>query len=84
MGGQTIVTGYLSGGGPSGSDDLQDQGNQKIKEQVPSQITAQLNVNFEAVSLFAIKNLLFPSNNYISFTQVAVPGDLLVLGNFTT
>ena len=76
------VTGHLAGGGPSGSDDLQAQVNQQVKAQVPPQVVKQLNVSFDAVSLFAIKNLLFPSNNYIQFTEVAAPGDLLVLGNF--
>lgn len=76
------VTGHVAGGGPSGSDDLQAKVNQQVKSQVPQQIATQLNVSFSAVSLFAIKNLLFPANNYINFTRAAVPGDLLVLGNF--
>jgi hypothetical protein len=78
------VTGHLSGGGPSGSDNLQAQVNQQVKKQVPSQVVNQLNVSFDVVSLFAIKNLLFPSNNYIRFTDAAAPGDLLVLGNFAS
>lgn len=76
------VTGHLAGGGPSGSDDLQAKVNQQIKSQVPPQVVQQLNVSFDSVSLFAIKNLLFPSNNYIQFSEAAVPGDLLVLGSF--
>ena len=78
------VSGHLAGGGPSGSDDLQAQVNQKVKDQVPPQVVNQLNVSFDSVSLFAIKNLLFPSNNYIQFSEAAVPGDLLVLGGFNS
>lgn len=76
------VTGHIAGGGPSGSDDLAAKVNQQVKAQVPQQITSQMNVSFTAVSLFAIKNLLFPADDYITFTQAAVPGDMLVLGNF--
>jgi len=77
------VGGHLAGGGPSGSDDLEAKVNQKIEEYVSPQIKAQLNdITFTPVSLFAIKNLLFPKDNYINFETVAVPGDMLILGNF--
>ncbi|BFT30213.1 hypothetical protein D210916BOD24_13890 [Alteromonas sp. D210916BOD_24] len=76
------VTGHLAGGGPSGSDDLQAKVNQQVKSQVAPKVEEQLNVSFDSVSLFAIKNLLFPSNNYINFSEAAVPGDLLILGTF--
>ena len=76
------VDGHRSGGGPSGSDDLAAQVNQQIKGQVPPQIAKNLSFNFKAISVFALKNLLFPANNYISFSGCAVPGDLLLLGNF--
>jgi hypothetical protein len=76
------VSGHLSGGGPSGSDDFAAQVNQQIRSQVPSQIEAKLKFPFNAISVFALKNLLFPADNYISFNACAVPGDLLLLGNF--
>ncbi len=76
------VTGHVAGGGPSGSDDLEAKVNQQVKAQVPQQIVTQMNVSFTAVSLFAIKNLLFPADDFITFSQAAVPGDMLVLGNF--
>ncbi|BBB70211.1 hypothetical protein UNDYM_5958 (plasmid) [Undibacterium sp. YM2] len=75
------VEGHMSGGGPSGSDDLKSQVNQRINSQIPPQIEKKLSINFEAVSVFALKNLLFPSGNYISFSSCDVPGDLLLLGN---
>ncbi|WP_013335057.1 hypothetical protein [Gloeothece verrucosa] len=77
------ITGHMSGGGPSSSDDLQAQVNQKINSQVPSQIVSQLNVSFQPISVFALKNLLFPSNNYINFSAAYVPGDLLIVGTFS-
>lgn len=76
------VTGHLSGGGPSSSDDLKAQVNQQIRDQIPNQIASKLLFNFEAISLFALKNLLFPSNNYIDFSLSALPGDMLIVGNF--
>lgn len=75
------VEGHMSGGGPSGSDDLKSQVNQRINSQIPPQIEKKLSISFEAVSVFALKNLLFPSGNYITFSSCDVPGDLLLLGN---
>jgi|GEM_PF-2159726 len=81
--GQAVkVSGHLSGGGPSGSDDFQAQVNQRIQAQIPGQIAGKLSFNFEPISVFALKNLLFPSNNYIIFRSSALPGDLLILGDF--
>lgn len=76
------VTGHMSGGGPSGGDDLEAQVNQQIQSQAPEQIKNQLNVSFEPISVFALKNLLFPSENYIDFSSAYVPGDLLLVGKF--
>jgi hypothetical protein len=69
---------------PSGSDNLAAQVNQQIQSQVPQQIKQKLSIQFEAVSVFALKNLLFPANNYITFSSCAVPGDLILLGNFNS
>ena len=79
-----VVSGHLSGGGPSGSDDLKAQVNQQIQSQVPAQIAEKLSIQFDSISVFALKNLLFPSNNYISFSSCGVPGDLILLGNFNS
>jgi hypothetical protein len=76
------VSGHLSGGGPSGSDDFAAQVNQQIQAQIPGQIAGKLSFNFTPISVFALKNLLFPSNNYIVFQSSALPGDLLILGDF--
>jgi MAC/Perforin domain len=77
------VDGHLSGGGPCSSDDLAAQVNQKVREQLPDQIKNQLEMQFDPISTFALKNILFPSNNYIQFYDCLLPGDLLLLGKFT-
>ena len=78
------VAARTSGGGPCGSDDLQAQVNKQLQETLPGQVTNKINVSFKDVSVFALKNLLFPSKNYLDLQSVYVPGDLLILGNFTT
>lgn len=78
------ISARTSGGGPCGSDDLQSKVNKQLKDHLPGQITGKINVSFNSVSVFALKNLLFPSNNYIDLSAVYVPGDLLIIGNFTT
>jgi hypothetical protein len=76
------VSGHLSGGGPSNCDNLEAQFNQNLKNQLPPQVKNQLNVGFAPISIFALKNLLFPTKNYIDMEGVAAPGDILLLGNF--
>jgi hypothetical protein len=78
------VTGHMSGGGPSGSDDLENEVNNEISNQLPDQIARALDIPFDSVSVFALKNLLFPTGNCIRFDACYVPGDLIVLGNFVT
>jgi hypothetical protein len=78
------VAARTSGGGPCGSDDLQSQVNKQLQGSLPNQVTSKINVSFKDVSVFALKNLLFPSKNYLNLQSVYVPGDLLILGNFTT
>jgi hypothetical protein len=76
------VTGHLSGGGPSNCDNLEALFNQNLKNQLPPQVKKQLDVGFAPISIFALKNLLFPTKNYIDMDGVAAPGDILLLGNF--
>lgn len=76
------VTGHLAGGGLFGSDNLNAVVNKQVRDQLPGQIADQLSLEFRAISVFALKNLLFPSNNYIVFKEAGIPGDLLVVGDF--
>ena len=78
------ITGHLSGGGPCGCDDIQAIFNQQLNGQLPGQVTKQINVSFTDVSIFALKNLLFPSDNFIDMNAVNIPGDLLITGTFTS
>jgi hypothetical protein len=76
------IAARTSGGGPCGSKDLQAQINEQLQSHLPGQLTTKLNVSFNGISVFALNNLLFPSNNRIILQDVYVPGDLLILGNF--
>jgi hypothetical protein len=76
------IDGHLSGGGPCSSEDLQAQVNRQIRAQVPSQIASKLSFPFTAISVFALKNLLFPTKDCISFESCALPGDMLLFGKF--
>eukprot|EP01084_Bolivina_argentea_P269390 457822_1 len=75
------IDAVTSGGGPCGSDDLQAQVNKQIKEQVPNQIVDKVNMSFTDVSVFAIKNLLFPDST-ITLEKAWAPNVMLILGNF--
>ncbi len=78
----TFAEGRLAGGGPSNSDDLEARVNQLVQQQLPPQIASKLSINFKRISIFALKNLLFPEKNFIDFSSCSIPGDLLLLGNF--
>ena len=64
------VDARTSGGGPCGSDDLQSQVNKQLHANLPNQVTSKINVSFKDVSVFALKNLLFPSKNYLNLQSV--------------
>ncbi len=77
------ITGHLSGGEPCGcGDDIQAEFNQQLQQQIPNKIKENLNINFDEISLFAIKNLLFVDDDYITFDDVAIPGDVVITGTF--
>lgn len=79
------ITGHLSGGGPCGcGDDIQAEFNQQLQQQIPDKVKENLNIDFDEISLFAIKNLLFVDDDYITFDDVAIPGDVVITGTFNT
>ena len=61
---------------------------QSFVKNLNSALTENLKValkhNFPSVSLFALKNILFPAKNIIDLKEVYVPGDATVFGSFTT
>lgn len=75
------IDGRMSGGGPCGCDDMQAQLNKAINNQIPGQLTSKLNVPFNQVSVFALQNLVFP-DAVIKFKSVAIPGDMVIFGDF--
>lgn len=77
------ITGHMSGGGPCGcGDDIQAEFNQQLRAQLPEKLKTNMNMKFNDISLFAVKNLLFVDDNYITFDAVAIPGDIIVTGTF--
>jgi hypothetical protein len=75
------ISGRMAGGNCL-CPDVQAQLNRSIDEQLRPQMVSQLNLTFQSVSVFALKNLLFPTKNQISLKEVYAPGDMLILGNF--
>lgn len=53
-----------------------------LESEMKSSLEFMLNQNTSAVTLFALKNILFPCKNMIVFKEAYVPGDLVVFGNF--
>jgi hypothetical protein len=74
---------------PAGACECNDRELQKeffdqLKKTVPGKLIKLFNQKFESVSLFALKNLLFPAKNLIDMKESYVPGDMIVFGNFTS
>lgn len=76
------IDGRMSGGGPCGCDDMQAQLNNALRAQIPDQLKRVLNVSFNQISVFALQNLLFPADSYITFKSVYAPGDMVIFGEF--
>ncbi|RZJ84604.1 MAG: hypothetical protein EOO20_21035 [Chryseobacterium sp.] len=76
------VDGRMSGGGLCGCANMESQVNVAIKNQIPTQMANVTNISFESLSVFTLKNLLFPTDNFINLKSAYVPGDMLILGEF--
>lgn len=70
--------------GPCKGGDLQTDLVQAYRTAAIPAITTGVTVTFPAISIFALKNLLFPAANIVDMSTVFVPGDLVILGAFTT
>jgi hypothetical protein len=76
------LNGNMSGGGPCGLDSLSAKVNKTLQDQVPGQITQGFNMKFNNISVFALQNLLFPSDSVIQLISAHIPGDLVIFGGF--
>lgn len=79
------INGALASGGACSCDDrqLQQEFLGQLQAQLPSLIRAQVDIPFNSVSLFAVKNLLFPCQNIVDLKAAYAPGDLIIFGDFT-
>jgi hypothetical protein len=77
------ATGAIASGPCSGGN-LQTALVQAYRAAAIPAITAAVAVTFPALSIFALKNLLFPAANMVDMSLVYVPGDLVILGSFPT
>ncbi len=64
--------------------ELQKKFLENLRKSVPPKLVDVFNQSFDSVSLFALKNLLFPAKNLIDMKESHVPGDMVVFGNFTS
>ncbi|OJT18195.1 hypothetical protein BO221_42730 [Archangium sp. Cb G35] len=66
-------------------NDLKLQVINTMAKSVPQALAKQMaGVEFKAISLFALYNLLFPAKTLIQTKECYLPGDLLVLGTFAS
>eukprot|EP00005_Dracoamoeba_jomungandri_P000986 CAMPEP_0174255412 /NCGR_PEP_ID=MMETSP0439-20130205/4740_1 /TAXON_ID=0 /ORGANISM="Stereomyxa ramosa, Strain Chinc5" /LENGTH=1724 /DNA_ID=CAMNT_0015337593 /DNA_START=140 /DNA_END=5314 /DNA_ORIENTATION=+ len=81
-----VPTGHMSGGGSClcNVDDLSARVNQELSRQLPSQLEQQMVFSFAPLSVFALKNLLFPVHNYINFQSAHIISDMVILGKFSS
>lgn len=64
-------------------DTLQIRVKDEMKKDIPGAIQDQIaGIKFQAISIFALENLLFPAKNFIQMDCAYVPCDLVVLGHF--
>ncbi|KAL5479210.1 hypothetical protein EMCRGX_G022704 [Ephydatia muelleri] len=82
-----MITGELqppAGACECNDRDLQKAFLDKIQTGMTPQLKNMLNQPFPAVSLFALKNILFPAQHLLDMKEAYVPGDMVIFGNFTT
>ena len=63
--------------------DLQNSFLKNLKTGMEPKLKSIFEKEFTSVSLFALKNILFPAKNLIELKEVFVPGDMIIFGNFT-
>jgi len=64
-------------------NDLKIQVGNILEKQVPAKLEESMGgIKFSPISVFALYNLLFPTDDFIEMKSAYVPGDLVVLGTF--
>ena len=55
----------------------------RLRTTMHPKLTKMFHIEFTPVSIFALKNILFPGKNTVDMKEAALPGDLVVFGDFT-
>lgn len=63
--------------------DLQQAYLSHLKASIEPELISLFSRKFSSISVFALKNILFPDENFIDLKQVNVPGDMVVFGTIT-
>ena len=63
--------------------DLQKSFLKNLQTGMEPKLKSIFDKQFTPVSVFALKNILFPAKNLIELKEVFVPGDMIIFGNFT-
>ena len=78
-----------SGSGSSSASSWDSFWNRATFKEAKNQITSNVNsymsgltsFNFQSISAFALTQVVFPNQNVFHFTDVYIPGDMVILGN---
>ena len=62
--------------------DLQISFVKRLNSEATPMLKKVFDRNFTSVSLFALKNILFPAKNLLNLEKVFVPGDMVIFGKF--
>ena len=73
---------------PAGACECNDRDLQKsflknLQTGMEPKLKSIFDKKFTSVSVFALKNILFPAKNIMEFKEAFVPGDMIIFGNFT-
>ena len=63
--------------------ELQIQFRDNLRKALKPHLETALSQTFNNISLFALKNILFPAENFVNLQNVFVPGDMVVFGTIT-
>ena len=61
--------------------ELQQSFLKNLRSALTDNLTNMMSHDFPGISLFALKNILFPAKNIVDLKEAYVPGDAVVFGN---